>query len=129
MRSDLPPDEDTPLCRWPWVEVRFRCHYCARWDDVRLATLAAKKGHVVTIGILVSQWSQLCPWHHSNPARKPQKYGMKCGGHCPDLRRHTPPDMPPAGAGLTVIEGGRDERLPAEPTRRERRRRIGGDDE
>lgn len=129
MRSDIPPDEDTPLARWPWVEVRFRCHYCARWDDVRLATLAAKKGHMITMRVLVSQWSQLCPWHHTNPARKPQKYGMKCGGHCPDLRRHTPPDMPPAASGLVLIEGGKDEMLPAEPTRLERRRRVGGDDE
>lgn len=128
MRSDLPPDEDTPLARWPWVEVRFRCHYCSRHDDVRLATLAAKKGHRITIGSLVRQWSSLCPWHHTNPARKPQKYGHKCGGHCPDLRRFTPPDLPPAMGGLVVLEGGKEDMLPAEPAR-ERRRRIGAPDE
>jgi hypothetical protein len=129
MRSDIPPDEETPLSRWPWVEVRFRCHYCARWDDVRLAMLSAKKGHALTVGALVRQWASLCPWHHSNPARKPQKYGMKCGANCPDLRTFTPPDMPPAMGGLVVVEGGKADMLPAEPRRQERRRRIGGEDE
>lgn len=128
MRSDLPPDENTPLGRWPWVEVRFRCHYCQRWDDVRLASLAAKKGHRISIGTLVRQWASLCPWHHTNPTRKPQKYGMKCGGHCPDLRKLTPPDMPPAMGGLVVLEGGKGDMLPAEPAR-ERRRRIGAPNE
>lgn len=129
MRDDLPPDEDTPLNRWPWVEVRFRCHYCARRDDFRLAALAAKKGHRVTLRTLISLWSQQCPWHHANPSRKPQKYGHKCGGHCPDLGTRTPPDLPPSAGGLVVIEGGKDEMLPASPVKRERRRRVGGDNE
>jgi hypothetical protein len=129
MRYDLPPDEDTTLARWPWIEIRFRCHYCARDDDVGLAALSAKKGHRITLRTLVALWSAQCPWHHSNPARKPQKYGMRCGGYCPDLRRNTPPDMPPASTGLVLIEGGRDEMLPAQPTRRERRRRVGAGDE
>jgi hypothetical protein len=129
MRSDIPPDENTPLSRWPWVEVRFRCHVCARHDDVRLAALAAKKGHRITMGILVSQWASLCPWHHSNPERpKPQKYGHRCGGYCPDLRKWTPPDMPPTMGGLVVVEGGKGDILPAEPRREERRRRVGGDE-
>lgn len=90
--------------------------------------LSAKKGHAVTVGALVRRWASLCPWHHSNPTRKPQKYGMKCVANCRDLRRFTPPDMPPAMGGLVVLEGGKSSMLPAEPTR-ERRRRIGGEDE
>lgn len=123
--ADEPPDEDTLLRRYPWVVVRFACHFCRRGGDVRLAVLAAKYGADVTMGRLVSRFIAGCEWAPDNPTRKPQKYGMKCGGYCPDLRRGGPPDLPPSLSGLTLIEGGRRDMLPAEPPALERRRRIG----
>ncbi len=128
MRNALPPDDDTDLLHWPWVEMRFRCHYCARSADVRLAALASRFGHRVTVRSLVIRWIDQCAWSPRNPERKPQKYSHKCGGYCPDVRLPGPPDMAPAMGGLVVLEGGKADMLPAEPAR-ERRRRIGAPDE
>lgn len=128
MRDALPPDDDTDLLHWPWVELRLRCHYCARHADVRLAALAAKFGHRITVRSLVTRWIDQCAWSPRNPTRKPQKYGMKCGGYCPDVLRRGPPDRPPSMAGLVLVEGGKADLLPAEPKREDRRRRVGSDD-
>ncbi len=68
-----------------------------------------------------------CPHDPHNPARKPQKYGNHCGAHLPDIGRTSPPDLPPSMTGLTLIEGGKADMLPAEPEREQRRRRIGDD--
>lgn len=128
--ADEPPDDHTPLRRYPWVVVRFACQFCRRGGDVRLAVLAARYGPDVSMGRLVDRFRYGCPWSPDNPTRKPQKYGMKCGGYCPDLLRTGPPDLPPSLSGLTLIEGGREEMLPADPGKRELRRRIGAlDDE
>lgn len=70
-----------------------------------------------------------CPWDPQSEVRKPQKYGMKCGAYMPDIGRVGPPDLPPALTGLKLVEGGRNDMLPAEPWRVERRRRVGGGDE
>lgn len=53
---------------------------------------------------------------------------MRCGGYCPDLISTRPPDLPPSVTGLSLIEGGKADMLPAEPAPIERRRRVGGDD-
>lgn len=120
-----PPDEGTTLDRYPWVVVRFRCHYCARARDARLAALAARFGANMTIGELLALFVGRCRWNPHSPLRKPQKYGHKCGGYCPDLGRAGPPDLPPSLAGLTLIEGGKAGQLPAEPQAIPARRRIG----
>lgn len=64
------------------------------------------------MGTMVAQWASLSV-ALSNPTGKPQKYGMKCGGYCPDLLQRTPPDMPPAMGGLVIVEGEKDDMLPA----------------
>jgi hypothetical protein len=119
------PDAETMLREYPYVVVRFRCTVCRRQADVRLAVLAAKFGPNVSLGRLVGMFVDGCWWSPRNLARKPQKYGMKCGGHCPDLYRPGPPDLPPVMTGLTLIEGGKTDMLPADPVPIERRRRVG----
>lgn len=84
-------------------------------------------GEHATLKWLLAQFRKPCAWNPVNPARKPQKYGRKCGAYLMDIGRTSPPDLPPSMFGLTLIEGGKDEQLPAEPSRETRRRRIGGD--
>lgn len=123
-----PPTEATLLRDYPWVVVRVRCHFCSRGGDARLAVLAAKHGPYITMGRLIVEVMKECAWAPWNPARRPQKYGMKCRLYCLDLRRPDPPDLPPGMKGLSVIAGGKGDMLPAEPREPHRRRRIGGDD-
>lgn len=123
-----PPDEETALRDYPWVVVRLRCPWCRRGGNYKLADIAAKHGSRITIGSIVVAFMEGCEWRPWNPARKPQKYGMKCGGYCPDLRRPDPPDLPPSKIGLNLVEGGKDDQLPAEPSRQPRRRRVGSSD-
>ncbi len=122
-----PPDEETQLRDFPWVIVRLRCPWCRRGGDYRLADVASKHGSRTTIGRIVIAFMEECEWRPWNPARKPQKYGMKCGGYCPDLRRPDPPDLPPSMVGLNLIEGGKDDQLPSERPGEPKRRRVGGD--
>lgn len=77
------------------------------------------------MGRLIVEFIKECAWAPWNPERKPQKYGMKCGGYCPDLRRPDPPDLPPAMRGLHLVEGGLSDKLPAAPTPADPRKRIG----
>lgn len=119
------PTEATLLRDYPWVVVRVRCHFCKRGGDARLAVLAAKHGPYITMGRLIVETMKECPWAPWNPERRPQKYGMKCGLYCLDLRRPDPPDLPPGMRGLHLIEGGLSEKLPAAPQEIERRRRVG----
>lgn len=129
-RQELPgpPTDATMLRDFPWVVVRMRCHFCRRGGDARLAVLSAKHGPYITMGRLVVEFMKDCAWAPWNPTRRPQKYGRKCGGYCPDLRRPDPPDLPPTLMGLTLIEGDKADMLPAEPVPAERRRRIGGEE-
>jgi hypothetical protein len=120
-----PPGPDTTLLHYPWVVIRFRCHFCERWRDARLAACVVHFGTKVTLAGLLDQFVMGCPWDPHNPIRKPQKYGMKCGAYCPDIGRTSPPDLPPSMTGLTVIDGGKDERLPAAPVVEPKRWRIG----
>lgn len=113
---------------YPWVVVRMRCHFCRRGGDVRLAIYADKYGAYATLGQMVIEFIKGCEWAPWNPTRRPQKYGMKCGGYCMDLRRPDPPDLPPGMTGLQLIEGGLGDKLPAAPPSEERRKRVGGDE-
>jgi len=122
-----PPNKDTELRDFPWVVVRFSCYYCRRRANKRLAALVWHYGMHATLAQLVAAFRRPCPWRHDNLERRPQKYGMKCGAYCPDIGRTSPPDWPGPMMGLTLIEGGKDDQLPAEPAPAERRRRIGGD--
>ena len=128
MRSDR-PDAHTSLRDYPYVVVRFRCHVCERGGDSRLAVLARKFGTGELVGSLLRRFMSQCPWSPFDPARKPQKYGHRCGAYLPDLVHPRPPDLPPAMGGMTLIEGGKADLLPAEPREVERRRRVGGPDE
>ena len=124
-----PPTEATMLRDFPWVVVRIRCHFCRRGGDARLAVLAAKFGPYISMRRLVIEFMKECVWAPWNPSRRPQKYGMRCGLYCPDLRRPGPPDLPPAMHGLQLVEGGSSEKLPAAPTSSNRRKRVGSADE
>ncbi len=124
-----PPDEDTDLLHYPWVVIRFRCHYCERAADSRLAACVARFGTRATLGQLIDRFVAGCAWDPHSVLRKPQKYGHRCGAYCPDLGRAGPPDLPPAMRGLRLIDGGKDGLLPAAPKERQRRRRIGALDE
>ncbi len=121
-----PPNKETELRDFPWVVVRFRCYYCRRSGDARLASLAWRYGAHATLAELVALFREPCPWRHDNPERRPQKYGMRCGAYCPDIGRTSPPDWPPPMMGLSLIEGGKDEQLPADKPLEQRRRRVGG---
>ncbi len=123
------PNQDTTLLHYPWVVIRFRCHYCERSIDARLALCVAKFGLRTTLRELVDRFVAGCAWDPASVLKKPQKYGHKCGAYCPDLGRPGPPDLPPVLRKLRVINGGRDELLPATPRERRKRRRIGGTDE
>lgn len=121
------PDQNTSLRYFPWVIIRLRCHYCQRSADARLASCAAKFGQDTTIGDLMNLFVRRCPWNPHSALRKPQKYGHKCGAYCPDIGRTSPPDLPPSLTGLTLIEGGKGDMLPAEPGQEPARRRVGGE--
>ena len=120
-----PPNEETSLLDYPWVVVRFRCHFCRRRKDARLAGLASDFGEHTTLKLLLSAFIRRCAWDPSNPARKPQKSGRKCGAYLMDIGRTSPPDLPPSMSGLTVIEGGKDEQHAEKPARKDRRRVVG----
>lgn len=66
-----------------------------------------------------------CPNDPHSEIWKPQKYGRKCGAYCPDMLAPRPPDLPPSLAPLTLIEGGKGDKLPAGPAQPGRRRRVG----
>jgi hypothetical protein len=122
------PTESTNLRDYPWVVVRLRCHFCRRGGDYRLADIAAKHGPYITMGRIVFAFVGGCRWAPWNPERKPQKYGMKCGGFCPDLLRPEPPDLPPGASGSSAIQGGKPELQPVEFASLERRRNEGAAD-
>jgi hypothetical protein len=130
MPSDrLPgPYPDTTLLHYPWVVIRFRCHYCERGGDSRLAACVVQYGARITLQALLTKFTAGCPWDPAHPLWKPRKYGHQCGAYLPDLHRGGPPDLPPSMAGLSLIEGGKGDMLPAEPGPVERRRRVGSDD-
>jgi hypothetical protein len=115
--------------QYPWVVIRFSCHFCERGGAARLAACAAQFGKHASLLRLLTVFVSGCPYDPSNPARKPQKYGHHCGAYLPDIGRTSPPDLPPALIGLSLIEGGKADMLPAEPGQGPRRRRVGGGDE
>lgn len=121
------PTEETELRDFPWTVLHLSCHYCRRGGSYRVADIAAKHGSRISVGGIVIAFIGTCAYSPWNPARKPQKYGAKCGAYCPDLRRTDPPDLPPSLSDLTLIEGGKDDQLPAAPSQEPRRRRVGGD--
>lgn len=122
-----PPDLTTPLVAYPWVLVRLRCHVCPRNAEVRLAALAARYGHRAPVRSVLHAFMGGCPWNPHTELRKQQKYGHRCGAYLPDLASARPPDLPPTMTGLTLIEGGKADMLPAAPA--PGRRRVGGEDE
>ena len=124
---DSPPRLDTPLRRFPWVLVRFRCAGCKRAGDARLSSLSDRYGAATPLTALLSIFVSGCPYDPHSRLRKPQKYGSRCHAYLPDLARGGPPDLPPGMSGLTLIQGGRDAMLPAEPGAVPARRRVGGE--
>ncbi|AOO84336.1 hypothetical protein BHK69_09915 [Bosea vaviloviae] len=123
--SAIPPSLDTTLMQYAWVVIRFRCHICKRAGDARLAVCAQRYGANATLGSLLGVFMSRCPYDPHNPARKPQKYSYRCGAYLPDVMRSGPPDLPPAMMGLTLIEGGKGDMLPAKPGAEPHRRRVG----
>ena len=128
-RERRPVTLATTIGHSPWVVLHLRCHYCAREAKVRLAVLAIEYGLSAPLGRVLRTFVSDCPYDPLNPSWKPRKYGRKCGAYCPDVMSPRPPVLPPSLSGLTLIEGGKADMLPAEPTAPERRRRVGeGDD-
>lgn len=122
------PGPETRLIDYPWVVIRFRCHYCERGGDSRTVACAVEFGSRTTLRHLLHVFQRGCPWDPHSELHRPRKYGHKCGAYLPDLNRTSPPDLPPAMGGLSLIEGGKTDMLPAEPMPAERRRRIGGEE-
>lgn len=91
--------------------------------------MAIEFGLRAPLGRLLRTFMSDCPYDPFSPMWKPRKYGHKCGAYCPDVMSAPPPDLPPSLTGLTLIQGGRDDMLPAEPVATDRRKRIGGEDE
>ena len=129
MSEDRPVTLATSLMHYPWVLIRFGCHFCRRGGEARLAACAERYGRHATLQRLLTAFISGCAYDPASPARKPQKYGHRCGAYLPDLSRTSPPDHPPSMTGLTLIEGGKADMLPAEPAAPERRRRIGEPDD
>lgn len=123
------PGPHTTLQHYPWIVVRFACTACRTYSNVRLAVLAERFGATQTIGVLVEMFRRNCPHRPRKRNGRISHAYVQCGGYCPDLGTTRPPDLPPSLAGLTLIQGGRDDMLPAEPVVPARRRRVGGEDE
>lgn len=122
---DETPHPETTLEHYPWIIVRFRCTRCRRFGDARLARLAEKFGAAETIARLVERFHATCPHRPARRNGRLVRRAEPCGGYCPDLGSNVPPDLPPSLSGLTLIEGGKADMLPAEPKAPERRRRVG----
>ncbi|AOO80989.1 hypothetical protein BHK69_11415 [Bosea vaviloviae] len=113
--------------RYPWIVVRFACTRCRAYSNVRLAVLAERFGATETVGRLIEMFQRNCP---HRPQKRNGRVALRdtpCGGYCPDLGNTRPPDLPPSLAGLSLIDGGKDDLLPVEPAPFERRRRVGDD--
>jgi len=92
-----------------------------------LGACAARYGHRLPVEVVLRDFLSACPWDPFTKLRKPQKYGHRCGAYMPDLHSTRPPDLPPSMTGLSLIEGGRDDMLPAKPTPGAKRRRKVGE--
>lgn len=106
---------------------------CRRFGDARLARLADKFGQTETIAALLERFKATCPGRPTNKSGRRyapwSDIGLDgCAAYCPDLGATKPPDLPPAMAGLSLIEGGKADMLPAEPVA-PKRRRVGGLDD
>ncbi|MDR6870107.1 hypothetical protein J2Y55_001107 [Bosea sp. BE125] len=123
------PTDETTLEHYPWIVARFRCTRCRRYGDSRLARLAEKFGATETIAALISRFHATCPNRPRSRSGRIVLTNDRCGGYCPDLGATKPPDLPPAVGGLSLIEGGKADMLPAEPGQKPRHRRVGGGDE
>jgi len=124
---DRPPVTlTTAIGHYPWVALHFRCHSCAREARVRLAVVAIAHGLNAPIGRVLRSFAAECPYYPDSGSRS-RKYGHKCGAYCPDVLSPRPPDLPPSLCGLTLIEGGKANALPAEPLAAETRKRVGGE--
>ncbi len=123
--SERPPGPETSLQCYPWIVVRFACTRCRTYSNVRLALLAERFGATTTIEWLLGEFHKVCPHRPQKRNGRIMHRDTPCGGYCPDLGSTMPPDLPPSLAGLTVIEGGKKDQLPAEPAQRDRRRRVG----
>lgn len=126
--SAAPPGPSTTLQHYPWIVVRFACTSCRVHANVRLAILVERYGATETIERLLARFHANCPHRPVKRNGRTMPRDRPCGGYCPDLGSTRPPDLPPSLSGLTLIEGGKGDMLPAEPWRVERRRRVGGEE-
>lgn len=56
-----PPDDRAEQRDFAWVVVRFRCHYCRRPGDARLASLAWRYGIYATLAQRVALFREPGP--------------------------------------------------------------------
>jgi len=90
--------------------------------------LVERYGATETIERLLARFHANCPHRPAKRNGRPMSRDRPCGGYCPDLGSPRPPDLPPSLSGLTLIEGGKGDMLPAEPIAPSRRRRVGGEE-
>lgn len=84
------------------------------WQHVRLAALAARYGHRIPVRTVLRAFMAGCLW---NPfSRDAQTAEVRPPLRClsADVSSGPPPDLPPTMTGLTLIEGGAKDMLPAE---------------
>jgi len=124
-RQNDPPGLHTTLEFYPWIVVRFACRTCRVFTDRRLALLVEEFGAATTLEHLLDLFIANCPHRPRKRNGRPMTAIMACGGYCRDIGSPRPPDLPPSLAGLTLIEGGKDDMLPSEAAPTEKRRRVG----
>ena len=93
------------LVTYPYVMVRVGCTRCHRKGAYRLARLAERYGADIDMMRLLTMLSADCAFRQ--PGKRFAGNFEVCGACYPDLRRPTPPDMPPAMGKLRVVEGGK----------------------
>jgi hypothetical protein len=111
------------LVDYPFVVVRVGCNLCHRKGSYRLLRLGIAFGADATLEEVMEGLAKNCPWRAQPWERSRNQYRPKCHARFIDLDKPTPPDLPPAMAGLRVIEGGKSDELKpaAKPSRRRKR--------
>jgi hypothetical protein len=95
------------LSSFPFVIVRIGCSQCKRRGSYRLARLAEAHGAETDVRKVLHRLTLDCPWREDERQRRDGK--SRCFAAFVDLEKPTPPDLPPAMAGLRVIKGGRED--------------------
>jgi hypothetical protein len=94
-------DDRDRLAFYPFVVVRIACRVCSRAGSYRLARLAAKYGHEITLRDLTDRFSYDCLRRAEARSKKGKS---ACGVYLPDLANPRPPDLPAGLVKLRLIK-------------------------